>query len=220
MSLVHRWKSRLVLAVLVSGTALVLAVPASAGVVGSAHDFRGPQVGGPNTKYPALAALAGKNPCAACHVSHEAKGGSGQALVSEDYGWEPIRRISLPSSGLCMACHDGTLKAPTGEAYIKDVNKLVAQRHRRHKVEFPYPAKEGLLQTFGKLVKDQDGRYWVQAMPGVPGPRLPVYFVAEAGEFRAGCATCHNPHEPGKSGYFLRTTNTKELCRICHAMGG
>ncbi|MGE5623584.1 MAG: cytochrome c3 family protein [Methanocella sp.] len=71
-------------------------------VAGSRHDFRSPGNDGPNRRCGALAALAGKSPCAACHTAHNA---TGDSLQRADFGLRlghPMREASLK----CLACHD------------------------------------------------------------------------------------------------------------------
>lgn len=195
---------------LAGGVALGAAVPALARVAGSVHDFRSPANGGPNTRYPNLAALAGKDPCAACHRSHEAS--KGEALFGEDYGWTPTSsRIALPSSGLCMSCHDGFASFGTGQAEALP-EQAIAKRHRRHRVEFPYPAPPDAISTPGKVVSDGRGR---PAVEGPGGVLLPLYRDPATGRLKGGCGTCHEPHGPGTES-LLRVKTFRQLCPICH----
>lgn len=179
-------------------------------VAGGVHDFRSPQNGGPNTAYPNLAQLAGVDPCGACHRSHSAA--VGEALFSEDYGWKPTSsRIALPSSALCMSCHDG--HATFGTDLAETLNDhAIAKRHRRHRVEFPYPAPPGALVTPGAVVSDGRGRPAVQGPGGV---LLPLYRDTATGGLKGGCGTCHEPHASG-SPSLLRVGQVRELCPICH----
>lgn len=184
--------------------------PARARVAGSVHDFRSPENGGPNAAYPNLAALAGKDPCAACHRSHAAA--KGAALFGEDYGWAPTSsRIALPNSALCMSCHDG--HAAFGAEHGDELaGHAIVKRHRRHRVEFPFPAPPGALPTPGRVVTDGRGR---AAVEGPDGVLLPLYRDAATGRLKGGCGTCHEPHGPGTP-YFLRTATVRQLCPICH----
>lgn len=184
----------------------------AAGVTGSAHDFRSPENGGPNTKYPLLAEKAGENPCAVCHSSHSAF--FNKALLAEDFGWDPGRKFVLPTSGLCMGCHDGDVVTPEGKIVIDNPDLHIAERHPRHRVEFPYPSEEGHLPTYARVEKDEQGRYWAV---GANGYRLPLDYNSQTGQTMAGCITCHNAHDPGAAKAFLRTKYTKELCWTCHS---
>ncbi|HHW15359.1 MAG TPA: cytochrome c3 family protein [Firmicutes bacterium] len=197
--------------VAVEGT--VFLAPALAKVAGSVHDFRSPENGGPNTAYPNLAALAGKDPCAACHRSHAAV--KGAALFGEDYGWVPTSsRIALPNSTLCMSCHDGHAAFGTGQG-DELAEHAIVKRHRRHRVEFPFPAPPGALPTPGRVVTDGRGR---PAVEGPDGVLLPLYRDAATGQLKGGCGTCHEPHGPGTP-YLLRTPSVRQLCPICHGAG-
>ncbi|MGE5553018.1 MAG: cytochrome c3 family protein [Betaproteobacteria bacterium] len=190
--------------------ALALAGQAAAKVVGSVHDFRSPANGGPNTAYPNLAQLAGKDPCAACHRSHAAV--KGEALFGEDYGWSPTSsRIALPSSGLCMSCHDGHASFGTGQAE-QIAEHVIVKRHRRHRVEFPYPAPPDALPTPGPVGRDPRGR---PAVVGPDGVYLPLYRDPATGALKGGCGTCHEVHGPDTP-YFLRTGSVRQLCPVCH----
>lgn len=190
---------------------LALTAPVAAKVAGSPHDFRSPQYGGPNTKYPNLAALAVKDPCAACHRSHAAV--KGDALFGEDYGWTPTSsRISLPNSALCMSCHDGKATFGTAEEKVPD-EKTIAKQHPRHRVEFFYPAAPGLVSTPGPVYTDERGRAYVRAAGGLV--LLPLYKDEKTGRLKAGCGTCHDPHGPGTPS-MLRTASQRQLCRVCH----
>jgi predicted CXXCH cytochrome family protein len=199
-------------------TALLLAVMLAGGpalgalakVAGSVHDFRSPANGGPNTVYANLADLAGKDPCAACHKSHAAV--KGEALFGEDFGWVPTSsRIALPSSGLCMSCHDGfaSFGENKGDALVE---RAIARRHRRHRVEFPYPAPPTTVATPGRVVPDARGR---PAVEGPDGLLLPLYRDSATGALRGGCGTCHDPHGPDTP-HFLRTASLRQLCPVCH----
>lgn len=195
----------MVLLALVLGTA-----GASAGIRGSRHDFRGPANGGPNRSYPNLAELAGKDPCGPCHRSHAAL--KGEALFGEDYGWTPTSsRIALPSSGLCMSCHDGFATFGTGGQETL-AERVIVKKHRRHRVEFPYPAPPGALTTPGRVVTDSRGR---PAVEGPGGVRLPLYRDPAGRGLKGGCGTCHDPHDPGTP-FFLRAASPRQLCPICH----
>lgn len=184
-------------------------------VQGTAHDFRSPENGGPNTNYPILAEMAGSNPCAVCHASHSAV--FARALFANDFGWEPSRKIKLPSSGLCMGCHNGELKTEAGTEIIAHPDLRIAERHRRHRVEYPYPGREGHLPTYAPVEKDERGRYWAI---GTNGYRLPLDYDQKTDQTKAGCITCHNPHNPGVDNYYLRTKYPQELCWACHSSTG
>lgn len=202
--LAFAWTWALVAAVVFGSVA-----PAEARIAGSLHDFRSPENGGPNRSYPNLAELAGKDPCGACHRSHAAA--FGEALFSEDYGWTPTSsRIALPSSTLCMSCHDGFATFGTGQETLAE--RAIAKRHRRHRVEFPYPAPPGALPTPGPVVTDSRGR---PAVEGPGGIRLPLYRDPVSGQLKGGCGTCHEPHGPGTPSY-LRVAPMRQLCPVCH----
>ncbi|MDI6871869.1 MAG: cytochrome c3 family protein [Bacillota bacterium] len=182
----------------------------TAKVAGSVHDFRSPANGGPNTAYPNLAQLAGKDPCAACHRSHAAA--KSEALFGEDYGWAPTSsRIALPSSALCMSCHDGHASFGTGQAE-KLAERATVKRHKRHRVEFPYPAPPDAIATPGPVGTDHRGR---PAVVGPDGLRLPLYRDPATGALKGGCGTCHEVHGPGTPS-FLRTPSVRQLCPVCH----
>lgn len=194
------------------GALLLLSQGACAGLQGSSHDFRGPEEGGPNTQYPALARLAGGHPCRACHLSHSAK--QSEALFAEDYGQEDIAiRVSVPNSTLCLSCHDGQIKTPEGVIGITDPEKVVSRRHKRHRVEKNYPPARPQLPLRLAVNTDEWGRTWAV---GEGGLKLPLYLDPATGETKMGCGTCHNPHEPGTTGYFLRGDSLTALCQVCH----
>jgi predicted CXXCH cytochrome family protein len=113
-----------------------------------------------------------------------------------------------------MSCHDGQAQFGTSSAdTIKDQGKVIAKRHRRHRVEFSYPAPEGFIRTPGQVVTDETGHSYVL---GTDGTRLPLYKDAKSGRLKGGCPTCHDPHQPGQNHLFLRTASVKELCKVCH----
>ncbi|MDI3281350.1 MAG: cytochrome c3 family protein [Bacillota bacterium] len=190
---------------------LLFSQGAWAGIQGSPHDFRPPEEGGPNTRYPALARLAQGHPCRACHLSHSAK--QSEALFAEDYGQEGIIRVSVPSSSLCLSCHDGQIKTPEGVIGIADPEKVVSRRHKRHRVEKVYPPARPQLPLRLAVSTDEWGRTWAV---GEGGLKLPLYRDPATGETKMGCGTCHNPHEPGSTGYFLRGDSLTALCQVCH----
>lgn len=203
----HPLKLALIVLTLLFGPAAL-----ASGVSGTAHDFRGPENGGPNTKYPALAEMAENNPCVVCHSSHSSF--FSKSLFANDFGWEPNRKINLPTSGLCMSCHDGDLKTDDGVTVIDNPDLHIAQRHPRHRVEYPYPGREGHLPTYARVEEDNKGRYWAV---GANGYRLPLDYDEASGMTMATCTTCHNAHDPGEDRKFLRTTHAKELCWTCHS---
>lgn len=192
-------------------TVLGATLPTAARIAGGVHDFRNPGNGGPNTKYANLAELAGRDPCGACHKSHAAA--KSEALFGEDFGWTPTStRIALPSSGLCMSCHDGYASFGPGQEEALGMEHTVAKQHRRHRVEFPYPAPPGAVLTPGRVVMDSRGR---PAVEGPGGVLLPLYRDPTGEGLKGGCGTCHEPHGSGNP-FLLRVGLVRQLCPVCH----
>lgn len=177
---------------------------------GTPHDFRSPAGGGRNTQFKNLAKLAGNNPCRVCHATFHA-GGQGNYLWGDDYGWQPAKEIQLPQSVFCAGCHDGQVVTKTGTDAIPDAAFLV--KNHKHPMESVYPTagKKG----FRPAAKVRDGRWSIPTQWHV---NLPLFTAEEDedGPARITCLTCHNPHELGTEGLFLRVPSKAELCASCH----
>lgn len=186
--------------------------PAWARTEGTPHDFRSPANGGKNTQFPNLAKLAGSNPCRVCHVTFSA-GGQNKFMWGDDYGWQPTREVTLPQSVFCSGCHDGKIVTRTGTDTIPDAAMMV--KNHKHPMESVYPV--GGKPGFRAAAKDRNGRY---SIPTKWNLNLPLYAADEEDDGsppRITCLTCHNPHELGKEGLFLRVPSKAELCASCHA---
>lgn len=182
---------------------LVLSVPVvAAGVMGTPHDFRAPQNGGGNTKYPHLAQVAGSSPCQACHVSH---GAQAPFLLPTDYGWKPQKgeeKLSLLTH-FCLGCHDGVIETSYGQDQMAGHN---LQNHP-HKVETVWKGKAPQSRPGGGVVKRGE-------LKTKKGQALPVYLLPESSSYTVTCLTCHNPHQNNETA-FLRASKD-DLCTACH----
>ncbi|MDI6870709.1 MAG: cytochrome c3 family protein [Bacillota bacterium] len=189
---------------------LALAGAAFARTEGTPHDFRSPANGGKNEHFPNLARIAGSSPCKVCHVTFSA-GGRNKYMWGDDYGWQPTKEITLPESVFCSGCHDGQIVTKTGADIIPDAAMMV--KNHKHPMESVYPVggKKGFRAGF----REKSGR-WV--IPTKWNVALPLYAGEDDEEApRITCLTCHNPHEFGKEGLFLRVPSKVELCASCHA---
>lgn len=175
-------------------------------VAGSRHDFRSPANGGPNSRYSSLAGLAGKSPCASCHTAHKALGDSLQAA---DFGLRLNHRMQAASLK-CLACHDGVIETPDGNDTLSASGLLARHSHR---VEFDYPPAwmHGLF--FRPVAHDQLNR---MSVPDTRPESLPLDYDPVTRRAKATCLTCHDQHNPGKDGLFLRGESRRRLCLKCH----
>jgi predicted CXXCH cytochrome family protein len=193
--------------VLVGGTVQV----AFARTEGTPHDFRSPANGGKNTQFQNLAKIAGTNPCKVCHVTF-GTGGKNKYMWGDDYGWQPNKEVTLPQSVFCSGCHDGQIVTKTGTDSIPDAAMMV--KNHKHPMEAGYPLKNP--KGFRPPVKDKNGRW---SIPTKWNVNLPLFTADEEDEDappRITCLTCHNPHELGAEGLFLRVPSKTELCSSCH----
>lgn len=190
-------------------------VTALAWVRGTAHDFRSPEYGGPNTNYPKLAQTVEGDACRGCHRLTSARSSDYPWLAPD--GWEPQVKVNLPGAGRCLGCHEGEIPTAYGLEEMRNPARIIAgKKHRRHRSEFPFPPaspeiKEALRLT--PTIITENGKVLLLGKNGV---KLPLYVNRQTGELKASCLTCHNHHLPGESGYFLRTGTVQELCHTCH----
>lgn len=167
---------------------LLLAGSAFAGIVGTPHDLKGKSAFGNSQEL-----------CVVCHVPH--KSGSASFLIPSGkvyaggnlttYGGTVGQPTN--SSSICLSCHDGIL-APSVGTNSTDYT-------HSHPFSVVYPTKTGYATPVaGKI----SGSYGSLPLEGTAKDRIE-------------CGSCHNPHEKGSSGNFLRIENTgSNLCLTCH----
>lgn len=189
-----------------------LAAPAVfARTEGTPHDFRTPANGGKNAQFPNLAKIAGNNPCKVCHASFHA-GGENNFMWGDNYGWQPTKEVTLPQSVFCSGCHDGEIVTKAGTDRIPDAAMMV--KNHKHPMESVYPTSN--QKGFRSPVRDKNGRWSVPTKWNINLPLFSADDDDEDSPPRITCLTCHNPHEVGAEGLFLRVPSKAELCASCH----
>lgn len=158
------------------------------GITGSVHDLKGKAAFG-NLQ----------ETCKVCHVPHKSTSSSYLAPSGKVYAGGNITTyggiIGQPtnSSAICLSCHDGVL-APSVGSNSTDYS-------HSHPFSVTYPTVQGYNTSVGGKIT---GSYGILPLEGASKNRLE-------------CATCHNPHEKGTSGNFMRIENTNSnLCLTCH----
>jgi predicted CXXCH cytochrome family protein len=167
---------------------LFLPVAALASVVGSKHDLRG-----------ALSYGSPQEICKVCHIPHRSATESFLIPSERIYSGGSVTiyggTVGQPgnSSTICLSCHDGTLAPAVGTSSTDFTHS--------HPFSITYPVKTGMTVAAGGKVT---GAYGALPLEG-------------AAENQLECGSCHNPHERGNSGKYLRLENTNSnLCLTCH----
>jgi len=202
--------------VLVTILSLGFAVTSFAGIKGSAHDLT------------ALAGTGSDEICIYCHTPHNSTEGNGVPLWSMtvsagNTGYTPYSSQTLDAqigtdvlvgpSRVCMTCHDGTIAmnsavvgaTPVTMSSIEGTTAaLGTDLSNDHPIGFDYTAVSVTADT---EIKDED------TSPLGNGMIVDALFQGTT----MTCASCHEVHEPGDSGYFLLTENDgSNLCLACH----
>ena len=175
--------------------------------------------------------------CAACHNTHNAKGGYLSRVV---YG--EISPMEPPVDGFCLACHDPEgmaehkikqsvfnehpvgVKNPTDKLPGKRVSCITCHDTHTHKEELlRIPVKENSELCLTCHID--------QTLKGTPHDLLNNEDVKLSDKekkelFKKGlCSTCHTPHNPEFKVLWSKKpgkgeTINERMCNSCHAKGG
>lgn len=172
----------------------------SGGLLGSKHDF-------------SESGQFGRDLCTPCHTPHiPARAVTRQAglrvVRSGDAaprrGYQAFEMTLNASSLLCLSCHDGVVATDVFAGAHAMSWSEASQRGARaqwltsHPVGIRYPAGREDYHSAAAVVSD--GRL-----------RLP--------DGRIQCTTCHDPHNSGRHGGMLWTSNERSrLCLSCHRL--
>lgn len=195
---------------------LGLAVTSFAGIAGSAHDLTG------------LAGTGSDEICIYCHTPHNSTNGNGVPLWSmtvsagttgyTSYSSQTLdatipEDVLVGPSRICMTCHDGTIamnsavvgaSAVTMDSIADTTAVLGTDLSNDHPIGFDYSAISVSVDT---EIRDEN------ANPLGNGMIVDALYQGTT----MTCASCHEVHEPGDSGYFLLTENVASaLCLACH----
>jgi len=202
--------------VLVAILSLGFALTSVAGIAGSAHDLTG------------LSGTGSDEICIYCHTPHNSTNENGVPLwsmteLAANTGYTAYSSQTLDASipvdvlvgpsRVCMTCHDGTIAmnsaivdyTPVTMESINDTTAVLGKDlSNDHPIGFDYTA---VSVTVDSEIKDEE------TSPLGNGMIVDALYQGTT----MTCASCHEVHEPGNSGYFLLTENTgSALCLACH----
>jgi predicted CXXCH cytochrome family protein len=193
------------LAVAVLAIAIVVGVPAFAGIQGSAHDF-------------SSADWSGHEICSPCHIPHNAS--SEAALWARgslaDLGpyelWDNEDDVLGKRSLTCLSCHDGTLalEGVGGTTFMEGHSNIGTDLTNDHPVGVAYTTS-----TAGTRWKVPTFSSPTSSSGSLGNVR--IYLDAAGTAYRVECASCHNVHGSDYGAAMLRDTNYgSNLCLSCH----
>ena len=200
--------------------AFMLAVPAHAGILGTAHDFS-QKAWNTGTTY-------SQEICVVCHVPHNGRGALQSPVgllwnrditssVFDPYNSPTLKFVPGQPDGaskLCLSCHDGTIAIDRfgmndgGSQFMTGNRNLGVDLKNDHPVSFTFDS--ALASAVGTL-KDPS-----VADSGLGGTIQNRMLRAN----KVQCVSCHNPHNPANNAKFLvKSNNSSGLCLTCHNFG-
>lgn len=202
---------------------------ASAGVVGSKHDF---------TEWTGSSTLQSTNETEVCIFCHTPHGASASPLWNRNldssaytmYSSPTLTATDMPSaptgiSLLCMSCHDG-VSAINVVVNYGTVNPIIMKDYTKLGDVPSYPPSRNpnltkdlsndhpVSFTYDTTLANNDGGLHDPGTNGANITPLKLY------SSKLECATCHDPHDEGTligTEKFLRMSNSSsDMCLKCH----
>lgn len=165
----------------------------------------------PPSRYPLLAERAKKESCMVCHLnpqllaSLEVPAPVPSTRQLQDYGYRGA--FLLPSTRLCMSCHDGSMETAEGAESMARGNLREYSHQRNHPVEVNY---DDFVRRFPSKYNPREG------MTGMKFEEL----SGSGRDDLISCLTCHDPHKPTSTRSFLRWKEEEsgKFCQKCHRL--